>query len=84
MEEQPDRFLFESGPAAGGVLNTTALPTRIPVDHHHESPAFEKELFPDITWKDIYDLDANLAAEVFRLAQSYGYEQGMTLEKARI
>jgi hypothetical protein len=63
---------FQAGP----------LPTEIPNDNPHASPAKEKERLPDVTWDQLDRADAFLAREVFDLAQAYGYEAGRTYEEA--
>lgn len=52
-----------------------ALPTRLPnVKNTHVSPAKEKEALPDATWGDLQKESPKLAARIFQLAKTFGYE----------
>mmetsp|Transcript_24391 Transcript_24391/g.39078 ORF Transcript_24391/g.39078 Transcript_24391/m.39078 type:complete len:838 (+) Transcript_24391:91-2604(+) len=61
-------------------IDTTALPRSMPRAKFHTSPDKEKQRLPDVTWTELHEMDANIATEVFNLAQHYGYELDTTLE----
>ena len=62
--------------------NVTILPEKIPHSSAHVSPQGPKKKYPDVTWKDLYDMDQELAKQIWAKAQDYGYEVGKTLEDA--
>jgi hypothetical protein len=52
------------------------FPERVPRDRsslRHVSPLDEKEKLPDVTWKDLYEEDDELANKIFDLAKKFGY-----------
>jgi len=59
-------------------IDRSMLPSSFPVDRGHKSPEKEKMRLPDVTWRELYETDVEIAREVFALAQKYGYEQGKT------
>ena len=46
----------------------------------HTSPDKIKDRLPDVTWKELHELDRGLASQVLEQAQRYGYEAGKTLD----
>ena len=62
--------------------NVTILPEKIPHSSAHVSPQGPKKRYPDVTWKDLYELDQDLARKIWTKAQDYGYEVGKEFEAA--